>query len=415
MLNIHLFPPRFLPHRPSPAATLRRVLLPLAVVFAVLATAGWIAGADTPRPDAYDAELTAWERGTVAGEPLPGADAPPERTARFFAGLTPAQRRRLAERYPLVVGNMAGAPVRLRFRANREALVDARDVERARMADPRLSEAGQHEAGRRMHRFESLLRPGRQILAFDPTGRGRVAEVFGDLETADRVSVVVPGVDTELLTYERTQGRWTAPAGMAQALYAAELERLPAGGSTAVVAWADYDAPAGMAMSAATTGRAEAGAERLVDAVAALPGDGGVALFCHSYGSVVCGVAAEELPSRVTDITVAGSPGMRASHVSELGTDARVWAMRARGDWIEDVPHMELGPLGFGTDPLDPSFGARLLDAGAAEGHSAYFEPGGVGLASMATIGAGRVDDTACAPDVRGCAASAPCAAVGGL
>nr|WP_052852209.1 alpha/beta hydrolase [Streptomyces avicenniae] len=394
---------------------MRRVLLPLAVVFAVLATAGWIAGADEPLPDAYEAELAAWARGTAAGEPLPDPSMAPESTARFFEGLSPGQRRRLAERYPLVVGNMAGAPVRLRYRANRRALVTARDVERARMRDPRLSAAGQHEAGRRMHRFESLLRPGRQILSFDPTGQGRVAEVFGDLETAGRVSVVVPGVDTGLLTFERTVGRYTAPAGMAAALYAAQRDVLPSGGGTAVIAWADYDAPAGMAMSAATAGRAEAGAARLTTAVSALPGDARVALFCHSYGSVVCGVAAAGLPSRVTDITVAGSPGMRASHVSELGTDARVWAMRARGDWIEDVPHMELGPLGFGTDPVEPSFGARLLTAGAARGHSAYFEPGGAGLVQMAAIGAGRADRVTCAPGVRGCAPSAPCSAIGGL
>ena len=41
-----------------------------------------------------------------------------------------------------------------------------------------------------------MLANGRHILAFDPTGKGRAAEVFGDLDRAARVSVIVPGVDT---------------------------------------------------------------------------------------------------------------------------------------------------------------------------------------------------------------------------
>jgi len=37
---------------------------------------------------------------------------------------------------------------------------------------------------------------GRQFLAFDPRGNGRVVEVFGDLGAADRIVVLVPGVAT---------------------------------------------------------------------------------------------------------------------------------------------------------------------------------------------------------------------------
>ncbi|WP_129843876.1 alpha/beta hydrolase [Streptomyces sp. RFCAC02] len=368
-------------------------------------------GAAEGKPDAYEAELLAWARASAAGERLPDpATASPADVARFFEGLSPARRGELAADHSLVVGNLPGVPVSLRYLANRYALADARDAERARMHDPRLSPAGQQEAGRRMHRYESMLTPGRQILAFDPTGRGRAAEVFGDLETAERISLVVPGVDTNLLTFERTNGRYTAPSGMAQALWEAENEQLPPGESTAVIAWADYDTPVGIHMSAATSGLAAAGAARLARAVEGLPGSAPVALFCHSYGSVVCGIAAPDLPSRVTDIAVAGSPGMRASDVTDLRTTARVWALRAADDWIEDVPHLELGPFGFGTDPVDPAFGARVLDAGETGGHSGYFEPGGLSLAAMAGIGAGRVDEEMCAPGVRSCASPGTCA-----
>ena len=74
-----------------------------------------------------------------------------------------------------------------------------------------------------------------------------------------------------------------------------------------------------------------------------------VALLCHSYGSVVCGLAAPHLP--VTDIAVFGSPGMDASSVRSLHTTARVWAGREAGDWIRDVPHVRLLGMGFGAGP----------------------------------------------------------------
>lgn len=383
-------------------------MLPLAVVFVVLATAGWIARGDAAPPGPHERELAAWAEGRIAGAPLPDAEAPPEEISAFFGGLGEASQRRLAARYPHVVGNLPGVPVELRYAANRHALVQARDAERARMSDDRLSASGQREAGRRMHRFESLLEPGRRILAFDPTGRGRAAEVFGDLATAERISVVVPGVDTDLLDFERTRRKYTAPAGMAEALHREQRDAAPET-RTAVVAWADYDAPSRVAMSAATGELAAEGGERLERAVRGLPGAAEVGLFCHSYGSVVCGVAAAGLPERVTDIAVAGSPGMRANDVDGLDTSARVWAMRTADDWIGDVPHLELGPLGHGADPAAAEFGARRLSTGDAEGHTGYFVPGSGSLANLARIGVGTVDDVRCAAAVDSCAGLGPC------
>ncbi len=163
-----------------------------------------------------------------------------------------------------------------------------------------------------MHRLDALMTGDRHILSFDPEGSGRIAEVFGDLDTAQRVSVIVPGVDTDLLTFQKTYKNYTAPVGMAQNLYAAENTAKSAtdttGTRTAVIAWADYTAPGGLGIDSATAGRAEAGAVRLNALVRALPGTSRIALFCHSYGSVVCGVAAHELPARVTDIAVAKQP-----------------------------------------------------------------------------------------------------------
>jgi hypothetical protein len=111
-----------------------------------------------------------------------------------------------------------------------------------------------------------------------------------------------------------------------------------------------------------------------------------VALLCHSYGSVVCGLAAPHLP--VTDIAVFGSPGMDASSVASLHTGARVWAGREAGDAIQYVPHIQLFGLGFGADPMSPGFGARIFATGDS-GHSGYLDPGSVSLRNLAYIALG--------------------------
>ncbi|ARE79145.1 hypothetical protein B6R96_24135 [Streptomyces sp. Sge12] len=363
----------------------------------MLATTGWTA---VHRPEGgtplRTAALGAWAKAHIDGRPVPPANAPARTVARFFAGLDGAQQARLVDGYPLVVGNLDGVPPAVRYRANLKGLEQARRVDEARSRDVALTPADRATATRRSHRFASLAEPGRQILVFDPTGDGRVAEVFGDLARAERVSVIVPGVDTDLLTFERTQRRLTSPVGMAESLYEAQRTAEP-DRRTAVIAWAGYTAPTGVGMDAATGRMAVEGAVLLKDLTTTLPGDSSVALFCHSYGSVVCGVAAHELPRRVTDVVVAGSPGMRAENVAGLRTSARVWATRDEGDWIADVPHLEVGGLGHGADPVSPAFGARLLSSARARSHTGYFAPGTDSMDNFARIGTGAFGSVVCA------------------
>lgn len=388
----------------SPQLNVWRALLALAVVFVMLATTGWTAVRQQRSTSPLQASLSAWEHGSIAGHRLPDADSSPARLARFFASLTDRQRTSLVRRYPLAVGNMNGAPVELRYLANRLALDEAREVELKRMRDGRLTPEGQREAGRRMHRFEAMMHKDRHILAFDPDGSGRAAEVFGDLTEAERISVVVPGVDTDLLTFQRTSRKYSAPVGMAQSLYAAEREAGPST-RTAVIAWADYTTPNGLGIDSATAMRAGIGAVRLNALVRALPGRAPVSLFCHSYGSVLCGLAAPALPERVADIAVAGSPGMRVTKASQLRTSAHVWAMRDADDWVQDVPYLEVGGLGHGEDPVSPVFGARVLSARDAKGHSGYFEPGTESVRNFAEIGVGAYHAVRCADDAGACRA----------
>ncbi|WP_165989404.1 alpha/beta hydrolase [Streptomyces sp. YIM 98790] len=370
----------------------RRVLLQLAVVFAVLVTSGWVARGESPPPDAYSVQLAEWRQEAVAGAALPDPGAPAEEISGFFTGLSAFQQLALARDYPLVVGNLNGAPLQLRYTANRFALGEAEAGERARLENKRLTQAGRRAVNRRANRYESLRTPRRQILAFDPDGRGRAAEVLGDLDRAQRITVIVPGVDNDLLNFERTRLKYSAPVGMAAALHREQRKVAPEV-RTAVIAWADYVTPNGMSVAAATAELAEAGAERLTGLLAGLPGDAPVTLVCHSYGSVVCGVAAAELPGRVSDIVAVASPGMRASSAAALDTPARIWATRAPDDWIADVPNLSVGPLGHGIDPVSPEFGALPLSSRRVEGHAGYFEPGTDSLAGFARIGTGRLHE----------------------
>jgi len=225
---------------------------------------------------------------------------------------------------------------------------------------------------------------GHQFLDFNPRGQGLAVEVFGNLATASRVAILVPGSDTSLTTFD---SRGTASPGGGGAVLAAEAHRLDPGAHLAVIAWLGYAPPSTLSLAVMTSGDAGQGAAALRPLAVDLARHGRqVALLCHSYGSVLCGLAAPHLP--VTDIAVYGSPGMDASSVRALHTTARVWAGRGTGDWIRNVPHIRFLGLGFGQDPMAPAFGAGHFDCGTG-GHSGYLTPGSIALRNLASIALG--------------------------
>ncbi|MFJ7246601.1 alpha/beta hydrolase [Kitasatospora sp. NPDC098652] len=367
----------------------KRALVATALTLAaVLGAGGWAADSQAavtgPPPGS-----AAWTADTALGLRLPDpATSTPAQVAAFFAGLTPAQQQALAARHPLVVGNLDGAPVPLRYRANTLALTAERDRELARAADPALTPQDQQAARTRAERYRTLLDGGRQVLAFDPRGRGLVAEVFGDLTTAPRTAVIVPGSDIDLLTFDRATEPYGTPAGMARALYRAT------DGHTAVIAWAGYTTPVGVGLDAATEDLARAGADRLdrfLDGLAAgTSPQAPPTVFCHSYGSVVCGLA-RPTPARASALVVLGSPGMGVDSAADLDPGVPLWATARNGsDWIGKVPNVRFLGLGHGADPTDPGFGARPLPSTGSHGHTGYFAPGTASLTAYAAIAQGR-------------------------
>lgn len=286
--------------------------------------------------------------------------------AAVVVPVSAAARPEIPAPEPAVLAPLTASTLAKAYGANRADAAEA-----ARMA-------ADHGDRTRAAADRAMAASSRRFLSFDGRGPGRAVEVFGDLAHADRVAVLVPGSDTTLETYDRFR------AG-AVALH----DRL--GPRGAVLAWLGYETPGTVSTTVLTTDRAEQAAHLLREFLRQLRGVVGrsahLSLLCHSYGTVVCGRAAPGLD--VSDIVVVGSPGTGASSAAALRTSARVWAARGSADWIAHVPHASVGlfgkTVGFGPDPVSPSFGAQVFQAGVG-GHSDYFAPGSVSLANLARI-----------------------------
>lgn len=278
--------------------------------------------------------------------------------------------RAVAYPAPAPLPPVTAATLEERYAANQRAVREALAVAREEADRPR-SET-----------LASLL--DRDLLEFDARDGGRAVEVVGDLAEADRIAVVVPGSHTTLDTFDRTRG----PGGGARALVE-EAATVDPGTGVAAIAWLGYDTPQGASPRSLTDRLAREGADALRATVTDLRRvnpEAPVSLLCHSYGSVVCAYAAAGLP--IADLALYGSPGVGASTVEDLATEARVWTGRANRDWIRFVPFVRVGGVGFGPDPTGGDFGAAPFPAGDG-GHGDYHLPGGEALRSLTLIALG--------------------------
>lgn len=239
--------------------------------------------------------------------------------------------------------------------------------------------------------YANWINAGRRFAEFDRSA-GIAIEVLGDLATADRIAILVPGVNTQLADFDRGLGGVArrAPAVQARSI----LSRLHADdpkARVAVVAWLGYHPPDGVNMAAIGEGRARSGAAALISFVnhvlAAHPA-ADVTLVGHSYGSIVVGLAARNLPE-VHDVVVMGAPGLGVDSADDLpGT--RVWSALAPTDWIGKIPQVRLFGLGHGTRPSSAGFGSIALPTAGVAGHDYYLEPGSPTLDAVADVVLGQ-------------------------
>lgn len=337
----------------------------------------------------------------------------PVALAAWWARLSRAQRQALITERPHQVGNAAGVPVRDRDEANRAALQSDLDHLTEREQDGQLTaeEAAALENARHvrdaLRDFRHSVDPatGRELahlIVLEPgihSGDGGVAISLGDPDTADHVSVSVPGLTSE-------SSSTTGNLESIRALHDAASR--DGNGSVASIYWLDYDAPSGDLLDpldpfekldfggVALAGKADEGGARLADFVDGLrASDRGEAAHVtavgHSYGSTTLGHALQD-GLVVDDAVLIGSPGQPESSAAEL-TDADVWVGSKDYDPVSLLGLGERRAVGaLGHDPADVDFGGTRFETGDGSlriqdlisNHTSYYS--GQSLDNMAHI-----------------------------
>lgn len=235
---------------------------------------------------------------------------------------------------------------------------------------------------------------GMRVVAHDPAGPGRVVEVLGDLDAADHVAILVPGNAHDLGTYATYDGGASPRANGHTLWHALRQAQAQAEDESevraAVLVWLGYACPRGVVAGLRPTA-ARAGAEDLRALTTWLPSSAHITLIGHSYGAVVCAAAVPA--GRVDDLVALASPGFGAVHPATLTRDTRLWAARARRDWVRFVPPVRLGGFGHGRHPTSRRVPATLFATDGASGHSSYYMPGSESLRNIVRIVLGRHDE----------------------
>jgi hypothetical protein len=332
--------------------------------------------------------------GTLAGLVAPALVAPggagdlhEERriAARdLFEGLGAEQASILAMMFPSTVGALHGVPFANLADANTVRIVVALEDERAELTDLReRHERHQHDgdflglnnddlegpietSGDIVALYESILRDDRQILFFDPSGDGAMAELHGPIGAGtDDVGVIVPGTTAELSNFDDNATR------------SRRFSDSNPDGSLAMITWMGGDLPDSVVKDAPFANYSIDLGPRLADFShdvrleverSAAPSTAQVTYAGHSYGGAVVGRS--ELSGldadRVLHVESAGM-GHDVSDADDLPpsqSGVRRYSMTAPGDAIGLSQGIQNGDnLGHGADP-DDFAGTTRLDTG---------------------------------------------------
>ena len=314
--------------------------------------------------------------GPVQAPGLP-SPRPPAEVAAWWAGLPAAAQRAAIATSPTAVGALDGVPAWARDRANRLLLDRA-------LRDSRLPPAAALTAGVVARRIAAEEAAGRQVQLhlLDLSG-DRVVLALGDLDTADVVALLVPGIGNspaDDLGNLVSNARHVGVAAQAAA----------PGATVATVVWLGYRPPSSLA-SAITRTAAWRGGPALAAALAGLAasrtatgtGHPRTTVVAHSYGTLVVDEAAD-VPGRLAAdaVVLLGSPGME-DDAGSLEAPA-IFDAASAGDV---VPRLDwFGDHGTG----EAAYGSTGLPVTPAMGHSDYLDPDYPTLAAVGEVVAGR-------------------------
>ena len=313
---------------------------------------------------------------------LPPAGASEQQVASWWSQQSEANKKWLIEHYPEKIGNLNGVDGASRNKANRIVLdqkltdlpgeIARLDAAAADAPSPFIRNALLQRKAKLQHELNELEvvkttldktlddpqtgKKGdgvpRQLLGLDTSGRNVKAIVAqGDVDTADHVGVVVPGLHTNV---EKTLNDYDDRAGL---LRNNALRQVKPGETVAMVEYLGYDAPQ-IEIEAASTDYAKNGAPGLAGFLNGMDasrehgaGDAHMTLFGHSYGSTTSGMAAALVNEGVVDdIVLAGSPGAGVEDTAEYHVpEGHAWVSAApyQYDMVQGMGSM----FGFGKNP----------------------------------------------------------------
>ncbi|TAM71246.1 MAG: hypothetical protein EPN48_01300 [Microbacteriaceae bacterium] len=320
----------------------------------------------------------------------------------WWIRLSSDERTTLTHDAASVLGNLDGLPVSVRDAVNRAQLDSRLDAlsTRSKTHPTAVTPANTAELAN-LRSIKAALQaapggPRRSLVTFDPTGAARAAVVIGNLDQADAVSVLVPGMS---YTVEGQLVDWTSTA---QAVYneqRAWLQRLGTPSRTvATVAWLGYKTPdLATVLSAHDAQEGARQLDQLLAGIRALRAGHQpyLSVLAHSYGSTTALLALGAGSVSVDALAVIGSPGGAPSSVRDLDVkDGNVYVGSATLDPIA-------GSGFFGPDPGGSGYGAHRISTGVgidpldgeillpAIGHNGYFAEGTQSLRNLALIGMG--------------------------
>jgi hypothetical protein len=266
-----------------------------------------------------------------------------------------------------------------------------------------LAESDQHEL-HMLTMVQAALKPtkggpARTLLSADPAGEGKAVIVLGNLQKADYVTYLVPGM---FYTVDGQLGAWTGDAADLYKQQTAWIKRLNASDPTsahktvAVVAWMGYQTPDLTNIGSLDLANQERDALSSSIETLQLQRAGHLpytTIVAHSYGSTGALMALTQDNFSVNALVLVGTPGSAAQSAKDLDVkNTNVWVGSAAWD---PVPTSAF----FGSDPSSPSYDAHTMGVnggtdsitgtklGQSIGHNEYFDPGTESMRNMALIG----------------------------
>ncbi|MCC3762019.1 alpha/beta hydrolase family protein [Glycomyces sp. TRM65418] len=309
-------------------------------------------------------------------------DLDPVEVNAFFEHLGEEATAWLAVLYPSVVAEMPGAPFDARITANRLVL-EATTAASTAYDSPDRPWTDDAERPAR-EELASLIGADRDFLYLDPynnNGDGSWIEVVGDLDTAEKVAILVPG-GSAVLSSENFQLYYNRAKSFVDA----------SEGELAVVVWAAASWPSGW-IEESWASWSQVAAESLAaftfDLRNQIGPDTPLTLAGHSYGGAVIGYAEtyDVAADQVLHIASAGMGNDVYSPEDYTEPCRPRYSITGPGDPISYVQGMPYVPLlGHGADP-DDFPGNRNLATGRLSDAPDAVDDYGISLAEQGIAG----------------------------